>query len=154
MKVPNLRSPYVKTAGIYFFARTVDKIRLQAKGQLPEEYRATLGDGFDGKLCRFLRVSYADLVERVLDGGTDDELMEWCFHRGRTPNDEEIEMWNQWNRKHGWHDPSTERLKFRLAQSGLEDRTDILTMFDYIEVDEGREPKLEETGRLKVAAEQ
>jgi hypothetical protein len=141
MKVANLRSPYTKTAGIYFFARMIDKIKLHARKELPDEYQPTLGNGFDGKLCRFLRVNYGELVERVLGGGADDELLEWCFSRGYRPSDEEIEMWNEWMRKYGWNDRGAERVKIRLQESGLADRTDIQTMFDYIDLDEGRDPR-------------
>ena len=41
-------------------------------------------------------------------------------------------------RKRGWNDEATETLDTRKTESGLSDRDDIRTMFDYIEVDEGR----------------
>ncbi|MGA7125624.1 MAG: DUF5069 domain-containing protein, partial [Chthoniobacterales bacterium] len=84
MKVENLRSPYVKTGGLYYFARMIDKIRLNAANLLPGDYQQVLGLGFDGRTCRFLRVDYNEFTERVLQGGTDEELLQWCFTRGRT----------------------------------------------------------------------
>src|SRR6202023_3309403 len=56
MKVENLRSPYVKTGGLYYFARMIDKVRLHAASRLPGDYQKVLGLGFDGRTCRFLRV--------------------------------------------------------------------------------------------------
>ena len=141
MKVENLRSPYVKTEGLFYFARMIDKIRLHAAGALPADYQRVLGLGFDGRTCRFLRVDYQELSERVLQGGSDQELLQWCFTRGRTPTDEEIATWNDWVRKKGWRDETSERLKQRLAESGFQDRTDIETMFDYLDLDEGRDPR-------------
>ena len=141
MKVENLRSPYVKTERLFYFARMIDKIRLQAANLLPADYQQVLGLGFDGRTCRFLRVDYKELTERVLQGGTDEELLHWCFTRGRTPTDEEISMWNDWVRKKGWRDETSERLKKRLIESGFQDRTDIETMFDYFDLDEGRDPR-------------
>ena len=36
----------------------LDKIRLHAKGELPSDYHANLGKGFDEKCVKFLRVDY------------------------------------------------------------------------------------------------
>ena len=141
MKVENLRSPYVKTLGLYYFARMIDKIRLYAAGHLPSDYQQVLGLGFDGRTCRFLHVDYKQLTKRTIDGGTDEELLRWCFAQGRAPGEEEIAMWNDWVRKKGWRDETSERLKQRLVESGFENRTDIETMFDYIDLDEGRDPR-------------
>jgi hypothetical protein len=141
MKVENLRSPYVRTGGLYYFARMIDKIRLNSANLLPADYQQVLGLGFDGRTCRFLRVDYQEFAERVLQGGTDAELLQWCFSRGHTPTDEEVSMWNDWVRKKGWRDETSTRLKQRLQESGFEDRTDIETMFDYLDLDEGRDPR-------------
>jgi Domain of unknown function (DUF5069) len=141
MKVENLRSPYVKTGGLFYFARMIDKVRLHAGSRLPSDYQKVLGLGFDGRTCRFLRVDYQEFTARVLQGGTDEELLQWCFTRGRTPTDEEISMWNDWVRKKGWRDETSARLKQRLKESGFQDRTDIETMFDYLDLDEGRDPR-------------
>jgi hypothetical protein len=50
-------------------------------------------------------------------------------------------MWNDWVRKKGWRDETSARLKERLKESGFQDRTDIETMFDYLDLDEGRDPR-------------
>jgi hypothetical protein len=59
---------------------------------------------------------------------------------GRRPDPDDLEMWNDFMTKRGWNDEVTERLKFRLAEAGVPHRTDIQTMFDYIDFDEGRIP--------------
>ncbi len=138
MQVPDLRSPHVKTGGLVYFARMLDKIRLHTAGRLPGDYHANLGGGFDGSCCRFLWIDYPSLVERVKAGGTDDELLAWAYQQGRKPSDEEALVWNEFMRKRGWNDEASERLRQRKAESGLSDRDDIQTFFDYIDADEGR----------------
>lgn len=138
MNVPNLRSPYAQTGGLFYFARMLDKIRLHAAGQLPQDYHANLGSGFDGRAINFLWIEYAPLVERVKQGGTDDEIFDWAVAQGRRPSPEEIEIWNDFMRKRGWNDESARRLVTRKLESGLEKRDDVQTFFDYIDADEGR----------------
>src|SRR5687767_6721189 len=141
MKVENLRSPYAQVSGIRYFGRMLDKIRLEAGGQLPSEYKANLGGGFDARCVTFLGVEYPALADRVRQGGTDEELMEWCLEQGRRPSAEEIEVWNEFMRKRGWNDEATSMLRRRLSEGNFENRSDIQTFFDYIDLDEGRDPR-------------
>jgi Domain of unknown function (DUF5069) len=141
MKVEGLRSPHVKTGGIVYFPRMLDKIRLHTEGKLPEEYHANLGGGFDGFCCQLLHLDYPTLVARVRKGGTDEELVEWAFQQGRRPTDFEAMAWNEFMRKRGWNDEGSERLKMRKAESGFPGREDVQTFFDYIDLDEERDPR-------------
>ncbi len=59
-----LRSPSEKVGGLFYFGRMLDKIRLHSKDELPSDYHANLGKGFDEKCVRLLRVNYDQLVER------------------------------------------------------------------------------------------
>jgi gluconokinase len=138
MNVPNLRSPYAKVAGILYLARMLDKVRLHAAGKLPAEYHANLGTGFDGRALSFLWVEYPALVDRVKQGGSDEEIIEWAFTQGRRPTAEEIEVWNEFMRKRGWNDEASARLVQRKSESGLDTSSGIETFFDYIDADEGR----------------
>jgi gluconokinase len=142
MNVPGLRSPHVKTGGIVYFARMLDKIRLHAAGALPADYHENLGGGFDERIVSFLHVGYPEVAGRVKQGGSDDEVLEWCFVQGHKPSEEEIEIWNDFMSKRGWNDPASARLAMRLKEGGFESRTDIQTFFDFIDLDEGRDPKL------------
>ena len=92
---------------------------------------------FDARCCRFLKTDYAALETETLKGGTDEELLEWAFRHGRKPTDEEIEIWNAFMTKRGWRDAGTQRLHERLAELGLPPGT-VETMFEFIDVDEGR----------------
>ena len=66
-----------------YFARMLDKIRLFASGELLEDFCNNLGGGFDARCVDFLRVNYADLTARVLQGGSDEEILKWCYENGR-----------------------------------------------------------------------
>jgi len=44
-------------------------------------------------------------------------------------------------RKHGWNDAGAATLRKRLAEIHCEDRADIQTFFDFIDLDEGRDPR-------------
>jgi gluconokinase len=140
MNVTGLRSPYEKIGGIRYFARLLDKIRLNIAETLPKDYQQNLGTGFDGRAVNFLWVEYPKLVERVKKGGADEEILQWCFDNGRKPTAEDIEIWNEFMRKRGWNDEGTETLGKRLKEGGFEERGDIQTFFDFIDLDEGRDP--------------
>ena len=73
------RSPYDLVGGVIYFPRMLDKIRLDARGALPEGYHNNLGSGLDGHCLTFLRIEYRELRERAFAGGTDEEILEWCF---------------------------------------------------------------------------
>ncbi len=133
------RSPADKVEDLVYFGRMLDKIRAHARGELPEDYVPNLGKGFDGRCVRFLGIEYEDLVARVQQGGTDEQILDWAYGAGRKPSEEEIEIWNAFMRKSGWKDDVTATVERRKKESGLTNRDDIETMFNFIDADEGRE---------------
>ncbi len=138
--VPGLRSPYAVVGRLVYFGRMLDKIRLHAAGALPADYTANLGTGFDGRCCNFLRVKYDELKARALAGDLDDTaLLTWCEERGGRRTDEECEVWCGFMMKRGFRDAGAEILAKRLRESGLEGKP-ALTLFDYLDFDEGRDP--------------
>ena len=141
MNVPGLRSPYDQVGGLCHFGRMLDKIRLHAAGKLPVEYCENLGGGFDAALCRLFNVKYDDLVARVKQGGTDEDIRQWCFEHGRTPAEHEVTILNDFLRKRGWNDVASDRLAERVKQLGPQWIGKIHTFFDLIEADEGRQPR-------------
>lgn len=134
----SVRSPAAKLGGLFYFGRMLDKIRVHAKGELPEEYQPNLGKGFDAKCCAFLHLDYSEVAARVREGATDDDMLEWALTAGRRPNETEIDMWNEFMRKFGWRDKASEILARRKREGGMEDRAEIETMFQFIDADEGR----------------
>jgi gluconokinase len=118
----------------------LDKIRLHAREELSADYHPNLGGAraADGTCCNFLRVNYADLRERVLQGGTDEEILEWCFEKGRRLNEGDLIVWNGFASKLGWRDFATPMLERVKKKHGIFDRDDIVTIPDLIDFDEGR----------------
>jgi Domain of unknown function (DUF5069) len=134
------KSGYEKAGGMVYFPRMLDKIRLHARGELRADFHANLGNGADNWCCTFLRVNYADLRARVLEGGTVDEILEWCFANGRRLNEIDLMIWNQFVTKLGWNDFATPLLQRLKTEGSFSGRDDIQTMVDFFEVDEGRKP--------------
>jgi gluconokinase len=134
MKIPGLRRSDERIGGVVFFGRTLDKIRLQAQGKLPTDYNR--GTGFDARVCCFLGVEYPLLVQRVLEGGTDEQIFEWCIRNGRKPTDEEILFFNSFLTKRGWRDETSKELEQMKRARGFAHRTDIQTFFDFHRADE------------------
>ncbi|MES2439541.1 MAG: DUF5069 domain-containing protein [Verrucomicrobiota bacterium] len=131
-------SAYQETLGMMYFARMLDKIRLHAAGKLREDFCDNLGSGFDGRCVGYLRVDYPDLKARVLVGGSDEEVLRWCYEAGRELDDGDHFIWNHYLTKAGWNDGTSETLARRKRESGLEGRDEIQTMAEYFEYDEGR----------------
>ena len=132
------QSVYEKTGGMAYFPRLLDKIRLQAQGQLRPDFHRNLGTGADGFCTKFLRVAYPELKTRVLAGGTDEEILQWCFAQGRVLDENDLMIWNAFITKVGWHDQASALLEKLKAEHSLAHRTDIMTMPEFFEVDEGR----------------
>ena len=132
------RSALDETNGLRYFPRLLDKIRLHAAGKLDQEYHENLGRGADGGLIKFLRIEYDKLCARVLQGGTDDEILEWCYVNGHRLYKNDIEIWNGFISKLGWNDFASGHLAKSKAEAGLAEREDIQTLGQLFEVEEGR----------------
>lgn len=133
MRTTSLRSPYEKVGGLVFFGRLLDKIRMKGNSQLPPQWETGVSVAADGRCVRFLQVSYEALEARAMQGGSDDELLEWCFSAGRRPTNEDIQIWNAFMTKRGWRDDASETLEQAKTGAGLSHRRDIQTYFDLLE---------------------
>jgi hypothetical protein len=139
MKIPGLKGCYERTGGMFYFARLCSKIRLQAESKLPADYHEMLGQGFDGRTCRYLSVPYEDIKAQVLSGKSDEEVLEWCQNNGRRLSQEEMLIYNSFMSKRGWRDDETDSyIPEMIRQFGLKDDGSVVTDFDLIEMDEGR----------------
>jgi gluconokinase len=96
---------------------------------------------FDARFCRFWEVDYGQLAAKTLDGGSDEELLEWCFQGRKRPNEEQILVWNSFIVKRGWRDSGAPGLVVEKTLNGFADRDDIQTYVDLHDADEGRTPK-------------
>ncbi len=138
-------SAHVKTRGLVFFARMVDKIRLHAAGQLPAAYVSHLGPAidptsFDARCCRYLDLDYETVKTRTLQGGTAEEIFDDLMRDRKPLNEEHIVVWNLFLLKRGWRDSGTPGVVEEKIASGLADRADIQTYVDIQDAEEGRVP--------------
>ncbi|HEY2139091.1 MAG TPA: DUF5069 domain-containing protein, partial [Chthoniobacterales bacterium] len=134
------KSPREMTGGMMYFPRMLDKIRLQERGDLGEEYQGNLGKPktADGACTNFLRINYGVLRQRVLKGGSDEEILDWCYANGRRLNEGDLTVWNAFVSKLGWNDFASPVLEQHKQNCGAADRTDIATISDLIDFEEKR----------------
>jgi hypothetical protein len=135
---PPFRSPREKVGGLYHFGRMIDKIRLHLRGELPEEYKTNFGwaHGLDGCLARFLSLEHEAIIARLAQGGTDAEILEWCFIRGLRPNEIQAHCWNSFAEKLGWRDSAAPLVAAIKKEHGY--GAGVETIFDCIDLGEGR----------------
>src|SRR4051812_395211 len=152
--VPGLRSCYAQVGRLVYFGRMLDKVRLHAAGNLPAAYHDNLGEPrpalLDARCCRFLGVKYADLVQVVMKGGTDEEVLAWAESHGTPRTDDDCVVWNRFMSKLGWRDDRSALLQQRIVEFGLVGKP-IETFFDLNEFDEGRDPVRSRAWELKPA---
>ena len=81
------RSPKALLGGIAHLGRFIDKIRLRTEGKIQDYNYITVG--FDKYLIDFLQIDPKAFEQRVLAGGTDEELLGWVKANCRRPSDQE-----------------------------------------------------------------
>lgn len=137
------RSPKVLLGGIAHLGRFIDKIRLRNAGQIQDYNYITVG--FDKYLVDFLGIDPNAFEQRVLAGGTDEELLAWVTINGRKPSEQEIAQWSQGLLASGPKDEATrQRFQGRLQEIASKRGVPVSTLpvistwADVIELDEGR----------------
>ena len=88
--------------------------------------------------CQFLGVNYTDLRDQILAGSTDEQALTWARENGSTRDENELAWWNQYMQSRGYRDDMADRLAFRKEEAGWQDKSAIVTFFDFIDFDEGR----------------
>ncbi len=137
------RSPKTLLGGIAHLGRFIDKIRLRHAGQIQDYNYVTVG--FDKYLVDFLSINPKSFEQRVLAGGTDEELLAWVKANGRKPSDEEIVEWSQNLLASGPKDETArQRFQGRLEEVAtkrgvpVNSLPPVTTWVDVIELDEDR----------------
>ena len=137
------RSPKALLGGIAHLGRFIDKIRLRHEGKIQEYNYITVG--FDKYLVDFLQTDPKAFEQRVLAGGTDEELLAWVKANSRKPSEQEIVQWSQGLLSSGPKDDAArQRFQGRLQDVAtkrgvpLSSLSPVSTWADVIELDEGR----------------
>lgn len=137
------RSPKALLGGIAHLGRFIDKIHLRNAGKIQDYNYITVG--FDKYLVDFLQIDPNAFEQRVLAGGTDEELLAWVKTNSRTLSDQEIAQWSQGLLSSGPKDDAArQRFQGRLQEVAtkcgvpVSSLPSISTWADMIELDEGR----------------
>lgn len=137
------RSPKALLGGIAHLGRFIDKIRLRNAGKIQDYNYITVG--FDKYLVEFLQIDPKALEQRVLAGGTDEELLEWVRAHGRQLAEKEIAQWSQGLLARSPNDDAArQRFQDRLQDIAIKrgvpvsSLPPVTTWADVIELDEGR----------------
>ena len=137
------RSLKALLGGIAHLGRFIDKIRLRHEGKIQEYNYITVG--FDKFLIEFLQIDPKTFEQRVLSGGTDEELLVWVKANSRKPSDQEIAQWSQDLLSSGPKDDAArQRFQGRLRDIAtkrgvsVSSLPPVQTWADVIEVDEER----------------
>ena len=137
------RSPKSLLGGIAHLGRFIDKIRLRHAGQIQDYNYITVG--FDKYLIDFLRVDPKAFEQRVLAGGTDEQLLAWVVAHGKPLTSEEIAQWSQGLLSSGPKDDAArQRFQGRLHDIATKRGVPVAslppvsTWADVIEIDEDR----------------
>ncbi len=137
------RSPKALLGGIAHLGRLIDKIGLRHAGQIQDYNYITVG--FDQYLVEFLGIDAKSFEQRVLAGGTDEELLVWVKGNGRKPSEQEIAQWTQVLLASGPKDDAA-RQRFQGRLKDIATKRDVTvsslpavtTWVDVIELDEER----------------
>lgn len=87
------RSPKIRLGNIAHLGRIIDKVRLRQACQIQDYNYLTVG--FDRYLLDFLELDASVFEQRVRDGGTDTELLDWVRAHMKSRTQEEIAQWNE-----------------------------------------------------------
>ena len=137
------RSPKALLGGIAHLGRFIDKIRLRNEGKIQDYNYITVG--FDKYLIDFLQIDPKAFEQRVLAGGTDEELLAWVVAQGKAQSHEDIAQWSKGLLSSGPKDDAArQRFQGRLQEIATKRGVPasslpaVSTWADVIELDEGR----------------
>ncbi len=142
MPVP-LRSPRESLGGYILLPRLIDKVRLLAKGQLPQVYAANvLGAEFtlDGRFLAFTGLKAEALRQVIVSSRTDEEVLAWIRDHAKPATPIEKRAWAEQIDRYR---PDAALAEYRRCiYQELAKRVDVgsLSVLDLIDMDEGRLP--------------
>jgi len=137
------RSPKVLLGGMAHLARFIDKIRMRHAGLIQDYNYITTG--FDKYLLDFLLIKGDDFEKRVLQGGTDAEILAWVKAQAKPLSDQDLREWNNRILNSGPQDDGArQRFQCRLSDVAVKRGVPVETLppasvwVDLIELDEER----------------
>ena len=130
------RSPYERLGNISFLPRAIDKMRAYINGK-HGAYNAKTG--YSTQLFDLFGVTADEFEEIVKSNESDEQVLSVLLQR-RPLTPQQIEEWNERAETRQPQDDESRARHFKmLADAGYGDRTDIVTMYDRLDIDDGRE---------------
>lgn len=143
MSAPYPRSAKIRLGNIAHLGRMIDKVRLRQAGQIPDYNYLTVG--FDRYLLDFLELDTPAFEQKVQDGGTDQDILDWVRAQMTTRTQEELAGWNERIETSGpMDDTAKRRFQQRLEDVAKKRGVSVATLphvtawSDLIELDEDR----------------
>ncbi|MDQ3701694.1 MAG: DUF5069 domain-containing protein [Chloroflexota bacterium] len=130
------RSPYDEVGGITFLPRTIDKMRAHITGSAGAYNAKT---GYSTSLFDLFGVSADEFEQIVRDNPTDEGVLQALMAR-KSISQEEIEAWNQRSINRTPTDEAGWARHWKMLEdAGFGDRKDARTMYDRLDLDDGRQ---------------
>ena len=127
------RSPKMILGGYVILGRTLDKCRALLADKI---------DGYhfdcplDNMLFGWKRISGKDFKAAVAEGKSDEEMVEWVDHHGRTKTEAEKEQWGEEMGKASLYNDPDKREFFVTETRKLGLNPETTTLFDWLEADD------------------
>ena len=139
-RVP-LRSPRESLGGYILLPRLIDKVRLFAKGELPQTYAANLlGTDYtlDGQFIAFTGLNAEALRQAIMSSRSDEEVLAWVREHAKPVTELDKQVWAEQIERYRPNAALTDYR--RRAYPELATRIDVssLSVLDLIDMDEGR----------------
>ena len=130
------RSPYDEVGGITFLPRSIDKMRASLAGSAGAYNAKT---GYSTNLFELFGVTADEFEQIVRDNPTDEGVLQALTAR-KPLSEAEIEAWNRRSiNREPADDAAWARHWKQLEDAGYGDRKDVRTMYDRLDLDDGRE---------------
>lgn len=130
------RSPYDELDGISFLPRAIDKMRAYIDGT-HGLYNAKVG--YSTQLFDVFGVT-PDEFEQIVRANPTDEGVLQALKQRKSLSQEDVRAWNERSiNRTPTDDAGWERHWKQLADAGYADRRDVRTMYDRLDLDDGRQ---------------
>ena len=130
------RSPYDEVGSISFLPRSIDKMRAYIAGTAGAYNAKT---GYSTQLFDLFGITPDEFEQIVRDNPTDEGVLK-ALQARKPLSAQEIEAWNRRSiNRTPTDDAGWERHWKQLADAGYADRRDIRTMYDRLDLDDGRQ---------------
>ncbi len=130
------RSPYDRVGNVSFLGRTIDKMRAHIAGTAGA-YNAKVG--YSTSLFELFGVSADEFEQIVRDNPSDEGVLQALMAR-KPLRQAEIEAWNQRSINRTPTDEAGWARHWKMLEdAGFGDRKDARTMYDRLDLDDGRQ---------------